>query len=493
MKACWIKWRWPLAILLGAFAIRLVFFTGLQGNDDLYYSAAAYRLSRGDFSLRPDLFLVRVGYVGPAAVLYALFGVHIGCLVAMNVIASMTLVFLAFKWGEELYSTATGRVAALAVALMPLDVFFATEAHSDLPVTAWVSLGFYLFWSALRAPPSRTVWRAIAAGLAFGVAHLTKESAFLLLLPVIPFALTPGRRRLAAVSAAAFSAVILAESAAYGVGTGDPLFRVHLAKVAQSSLPEIPGGFGGRLLELLSFCLNPAGPGAAYTGAGWLLSAAGLAWVMRRDRKRSGWIAAWWLGTGVLLALWPLALIPYRPAMLLQPRVFAPLVLPGALLAARFFVEAALPRSPRIAWGGAAAFALLALACTFRLHEDGVRWRIGAEWAHRQLAARTGATVLTDLRTAEMLRMLNGYAPPFKLRAIEVTDPAPPAGTLLLDNERMVETSRRLDGREPPSWWRASLPMRERLGDLTIPPTLRLRRERGAEEHVVLSRIVLPP
>ena len=294
MTGSWRRWAWPVGIAAVALARRLAFFTGLQGGDDRYYSASAHQLAHGDFSLHSDLFRTRLGYVGPVALLYALFGVHVGCLVAVNLASSMLLVLLAFRWGRELHSEPTGRAAALFVAVLPLDVFHATESHADLPAAAWASLGFYLFWAASRSAPApgRTV-RAIAGGLALGAAHLTKESAFLLVLPMIPFAFSPQRQRLALVTGGVFAAVILLECALYGVATGDPLYRVHLARQVQAGIPQLGGSFWDRLLSFPLFCVNPSGIGMVYTGGGFTLSAVALVWALRRDRQRSGWIAAW--------------------------------------------------------------------------------------------------------------------------------------------------------------------------------------------------------
>jgi hypothetical protein len=204
-------------------------------------------------------------------------------------------------------------------------------------------------------------------------------------------------------------------------------------------------------------------------------------------------LAAWWAGTGLLLALWPISLLPYRPAMILHPRVFAPLVLPGALLAGRLFAEVLWPARPRLAAAGALAYAALAVACTARIHQDGVRWRLGAEWARDRLADHAGENVLTDARTAELLRIMSGYAPRYSLRPFAPGDLPPPPGTLLVDNERLVEESGRWDGLAPPPWWRASEPRRVLLAELVIPPPFVLQGPRGAAERVVLSRVAPNP
>ena len=155
-------------------------------------------------------------------------------------------------------------------------------------------------------------------------------------------------------------------------------------------------------------CFNPLGIAFPYTGGLFALSAAGCAWAVARDRARSSGLAMWWLGSGLLLALAPLSLFPYQPAVRLQPRMFLVLMLPGAVLAAAFMDQVLAPRFPRSARVTAVLGALLALACSARIHQDAVRWRRGPEWAHGQLSGFPGVPVVTDWRTAQMLRMLSG-------------------------------------------------------------------------------------
>jgi hypothetical protein len=491
MTDAWRRWAWPVSIATVAVTVRLVFFTGLQGNDDYIYSRAAYLVAGGEAPWVNCLTL-RWGYILPVALLYAVFGVRVACLVAPNLAASLLLVGLAYRFGRDLYSVREGRVAALFVALLPLDVYYATESHADLPMTALVMLALYLLWASLRQQDAKAGrLRALWAGAAFGAAHLTKESALIFLVPAAAFLASRRNWPRLAVAAAGAGGVLVAEAVAYAVIAGDPFLRVRCARAAQEGMT--PGSPFSRLLDVLSFCFNPAGVGFVYTGGLFWLAGAGAVWALWRDRAASEWVAFGWLGTAAVIALWPITLFPYRPAMILHPRVYAPLELFSALLAARVFVAGAQARWPRVSWAGAAGFGLLALFAASRVHDDAVRVRTGAQWAHAALSGHRGARVIADHRTAEIVRILGRYALPYELGEFGAGDPAPPAGTLLLDNERWVATQAFWDRLPPPPWWRTPPPPRETLAELVVPPRRSWRGPSGAPERVRLSRVLAAP
>lgn len=406
------RWAWPLGILAFALTVRLIFFTGVQGQDDRLYSASAYRLLHGEHGPSPDLFRTRLGYEAPVAALYGIFGVHFACLIAPSLLASLGLVGLAYRLGHTLKSAPIGRTAALFVAVLPLDVFNATCGGTDLVLAAWIGLGVWLLAEpGMTRTPTRRIVGAISAGLAWGAAHLTKESGILLILPAVPVVWSVGARKSLAIAGAVALGVVLLESAAYGWATGDPLYRVHLAQTTQGTANGNVLGFWAALQSFPSVVFDPRNILFPFTGGLATLSAGGSLFVAIRDRARMGAVALWWLGAGLVLTLFPISLFPYRVALHLQGRMLAAVTLPGSILASILLVESLGSRRPRLAWSVGIAAGLLSTVCAARLHQDGLRWRIGLEWAHRELASHPGAPVITDPRTAETLRMMTSYAP----------------------------------------------------------------------------------
>jgi len=486
---------WLLGILSGALAVRLVLFTGVQGWDDLYYARSAHALLEGAFSPGSDLFATRLGFVVPIALSFSAFGIGSFPLVLPSLLGSLLLVLVAYRWGRELYAEETGRAAALVLAVLPLDVFHATEAHPDLLQAALIGLGAHLLWRSTRMERSRrALLQAAAAGLAFGWAYLVKESAALLVLPVLAWC--ADRRAWPAVGAALgiLGVVILLELAVYASVRGDALLRFHAVQSQLRGIPAASGpGLGGRASELISYLFHPGRLGFVYAGGLFGIALAILPWLLLKDRARSGWVGLWCAWSLLLVGFLPASIVPYRPALSIFPRFLAPMALPAALLVARAFVVVLRSRLPRLSLGVAAGWGLLALVCAFRLHQDGALWREGAEWAHRRLSQRGGVQVICDPRSAEIMRFLGGYALAYDLRSYAPGDPPPSPGTILVDNERWVQALRAGDRLPPPSWWREDRPRRERVAEHVLPAPMRLRGSAPPPERIVVSVVLSDP
>jgi hypothetical protein len=219
------------------------------------------------------------------------------------------------------------------------------------------------------------------------------------------------------------------------------------------------------------------------------VSLAGGIWSALRDRSTSGPVALWGLATAFVLTLSPISLIPYRPALDLQPRMYAVLVLPGALLAAVLLVDVVGARWKRAAGVAAACVAALAIACAVRLHQDAVHRRAGVEWAHRELVSRPGASVVTDPRTAALLRMRSPYAPPFSVLSYSPDLPPPEKGTLLLHVPAQSTVSATWDRIGPPPWWTDPSISRRVVAEAVFPSPRRLRGPRADDERTLLIAV----
>src|SRR6185503_2394937 len=160
--------RWT-ALLAGALAWRLILFVGAQGSDDLAYSRAAWTVAGGVAPVDQGIHGNRIGYVGLIGALYALFGAGSFSLVLLNLVSSVAEVALARLVAREFLDDEGAWLAAVLVALLPVHVFYATEAHPDLPVAALTTLSALLF---LRARKADSAALYLASGLALGSAHL---------------------------------------------------------------------------------------------------------------------------------------------------------------------------------------------------------------------------------------------------------------------------------------------------------------------------------
>jgi 4-amino-4-deoxy-L-arabinose transferase-like glycosyltransferase len=450
---------WAL-LLGGAAAWRLLLFVGPLGSDDLAYAENARALAEGTWTLRPDIFGLRLGYTGPTAGLFALFGAGPFLLVLPNLAASVAEVALARQLARRFLDDAGAWLAAVLVAVAPAHVHFATEAHPDAPVAALTTAALLLF---LKRFP-------VGAGLALGAAHLMKEPAFFGLAVLAAFA---GRARRGDLlrALAGFAAVAALESLAYAAASGDPLYRVHAVGREQagtmgSALYQAAVPTGRRTLLDVPAMLFAPWSGSWSFFAFLPLAALGGAAVSCAARERRGRaLAAGAAALLALLAFWPISLSPYRPAMVAHPRIFLVLVAPLAILAVRGL--RALPRRAEAA--ALLAGLAVALASAVVLRVDARRWSAGARAAWPALLA--GEVVASDPRTTGLFRLYAGYRDAG--RWADWDGPPPRGPHVLVVNETWSRTLDAWYGVRPPAWARepASPPALE----LRLPPRRSLR------------------
>lgn len=117
-------------VMVLAAIVRFVFFTGYHGFDDVFYIRRAYALSHADFVLPTSHWAARIGLVGPTALAYLIFGVNLWSTVLFPFICSLMSVVVAALLGRRLLGEEAGWLAALLVAIFPLDT--ARRPRSDI-------------------------------------------------------------------------------------------------------------------------------------------------------------------------------------------------------------------------------------------------------------------------------------------------------------------------------------------------------------------------
>ena len=219
---------WLAAIVAIAALLRLAAFSGYQGGDDRLYIQHAFELSQG--RLIPDTFShwqSRLGMLLPLAGLMRIFGASLAVVAAIPFFWTLVTVVLGYVAGQIFYrNTRTSLLAALLVAVFPLDVIFATQYFPDMALAALTGIAFLAFCTAPTAV-SPSVNYALS-GVALGLAYLHRETALFLLLPM--FAITFVRRRWEFRSvwfALGLASVISAELLVFACMFHDPWHRVR--------------------------------------------------------------------------------------------------------------------------------------------------------------------------------------------------------------------------------------------------------------------------
>jgi hypothetical protein len=200
-----------IGVLLFAFALRLsvMFATSSYnitdyGDDHFGFGWEMGRVARslveGDgFSSplpSPTGPTAMVGPIYPLllALIFKVFGVYstasaVAVRVVQSVFASLTCLFV-YLCGRDTVGKASGKLAALAWAVFPLNIFFTVSKVWETSLTALLTAG--LFWYMLPLRHSLSAWRWSVTGALLAIAALINTSLVVL---TVTFGLSALSRR----------------------------------------------------------------------------------------------------------------------------------------------------------------------------------------------------------------------------------------------------------------------------------------------------------
>jgi 4-amino-4-deoxy-L-arabinose transferase-like glycosyltransferase len=221
---------WLSAILLIGLILRLFAFSGMLGTDDAAIAGQALRLLEEGPYLPDSHYAGRVGLIYPLAFVFWLFGVGEWQLALLPMAAGMLGIWLAFAIGRELGSAEAGLLAALLLALYPLDVATSSQFFPDQILGAALALSLFLVLRVVNRPePSHAL--AFVAGLVWGYAYLVKSEAVFMGVVFLPMLwLYRNRWREALLVMAGAGSVALAENLVYYLAAGEWFYRGTLTK-----------------------------------------------------------------------------------------------------------------------------------------------------------------------------------------------------------------------------------------------------------------------
>jgi 4-amino-4-deoxy-L-arabinose transferase-like glycosyltransferase len=337
-----------------ALALRLWLLIGYQGHDDRSYIAYGWAVAQGGNIAAlglADPWVGRLGAWGPISLAIRLFGASEWVWVLHSMLASLASVALAGGLGWRLFSARAGVLAAALVALLPIDVMYGSSAFGDESAGFWCVMTLGAFVLVLRTGQAR--W-GLAAGLAWGVAYLTKETAVLM---AVPLALILWRarqwpKRALAALGSGFALVFAAELLFWLQHTGDALYRWHATLGARSAfIPPVvassswfdwvPRPIPSEIFRsqnsvvdaVLMFLTNEE------WGLLFYLLPLALLWTVRRGPEPARWLAIFVVSMALLLAFFPLHFPHYTLGR--DPRHFTQLGVPAILLLAVWLLQLA--------------------------------------------------------------------------------------------------------------------------------------------------------
>jgi 4-amino-4-deoxy-L-arabinose transferase-like glycosyltransferase len=397
-----------VALLVAALAIRLIFFGGLLGWDDVEYWEGARALRAGTYAPM-STFQLRYTVTAPLAIAQAWLGEREWALALVPLMYSAAHLVLAGGLGWLCGGASVATTAVALLGIVPLDVIAATELHSDLPLAVFLAATVYAVLRGERVTRARGRW-FVPAGVALGLAAATKEVALALLVVLILRLWLV--KRWAGVAhygwlVAGFLGVVVAETAWLAVVTGDPLYRYRgpIAGFHAATVLSAAPGYAW-MASYPNMLLNPLSGSFGYFAGVFYLVVASTVWALRRSERALVPLGIWWGTLLLLLNFAPLDATFTRPLFHHFARTLHPLLIPFVLAAGLWLVHGLggrrLVRTCVV--GVVAVLAVLGILTT---HADYRAWAAIARRAAPFIETLPpDVRVVTDPLTAAQLRVL---------------------------------------------------------------------------------------
>jgi 4-amino-4-deoxy-L-arabinose transferase-like glycosyltransferase len=427
---------WLGGIIVVAAFLRVAFYPGFFGSDEVTYVESAFKLLNGDWRVDSYVGANRYGVNLPVAAFGAAFGPSEWSAAAYALLCSIAEVALVTWFGMRVLGPRAGVLGGLLLATLPMHVHAAGRLSADPPVCLAVTASFVLFYLAERRE-ARALY--FAAGCAVGWSFWVKPviPLFLLAFLAYPFLF----RRFTwkwAWMVLGFALLVLANCALFWWLTGDPwyLYRAVAERRASGYLEE--GAAAGSITDAPGFYLMYLLGKVYHTGLLGYLAAAGIVvgWSSRRAQASAGVSAfaytVWW-GLG-LLAVFSLLVVSIDPLLFIPKQTnymllfVAPLCLLAGVALARlqgapFWVVTA------ATFGSAVALAALHQASihAFTANSKGTV-RFAREHANAEVYGSTNA-----FRAASFESLVRPDDPPARIRSLQELFPATPAALPQVD------------------------------------------------------------
>lgn len=321
--------------------VRLVFFTGFFGSDELTYTDVAFGIANGHLNVSNYIGALRYGVNLPSALFIALFGASEISADLWSLLCSVGEVALIFVLAYRLWGIRGALLSSTVIMLLPLHVHYGGRLMADAPLAFFITLSFVLFWAAEKRQSSN--WYFVT-GLAAGLVFWIKEVVSVYYVAFVLYALAYRTWRFKWIWVGiGIATAVGANCALFWLITGDPLYmygviRAHTAKQVQ---------FRGQIESSPWYYLRYLFADMRHTWLMTYLAVAGImVWASKAYRTRvldtdTGYVVVWGIS---LFVVFSFVVISIDPLIFIakQTNYMLIFVAPFCLLAGYFL--ASLPR-----------------------------------------------------------------------------------------------------------------------------------------------------
>lgn len=416
-----------LMLALGVgLALRLIYFIGVSGHDDVDYFNYALDVLDGTFSTEPAAdgsfpFRFRIGMIFPTALMFRFFGASEYTAAILPLLNSLGLIWLCW-WGGRRISPFAGCVASLLMATFPLAIGLSTSLLPG-PFAAFFSSLAVLFWLHTEDQQQDNVltdkaanFRYLIAGIILGLGYFFRIEVGLFVMFFILYSLVHRRAGHGCILAlAGAAAVVVVENLAYLAMHGELLYRLKVVSGGfadlGAELSETVQSKKSAMVYLKYIFLRPTDLGLHWFA---ILSATIVCLIFRKQERTSFLLWFWPVTLYLFFGSWSIS--SYVPTSK-DPRYLINVTVPGLILLAGLidqFRRAGIwnKRLSNVGLAGIIAGSLLLLNLVYAYRcENASGSRVAAQFVMQQQASESssldvGGPVWCEHHAALALRCL---------------------------------------------------------------------------------------
>jgi 4-amino-4-deoxy-L-arabinose transferase-like glycosyltransferase len=180
-SAVWTRNDWGiwLALMVVAATLRIVFYTGYFGSDEVTYIESAFKMLQGDWSVSQYVGSNRYGVNLPIAAFAYLFGQNEFSANLYSFLCSLGEIALVFYFGRLMLGLRVAVLATMVLIVLPLHVHFAGRIRADSPLALMITASFLFFWNGERRGNKISF---LIAGLVAGLSFWVKQATIIYLI-----------------------------------------------------------------------------------------------------------------------------------------------------------------------------------------------------------------------------------------------------------------------------------------------------------------------
>lgn len=299
------QWMTLVLLLLFGLSLRLIFYSGFFGSDEVTYTERAVAWLLGDRSIPEYVGANRLGITLPVAAIMSVFGRSEFTANLWSLSCALGELLLVWLIGMRLGGRSLAIAATLLLALTPLHVHYSGRLHADTPVSFFMTLSAAAVLLGRNDKLLGAMISGVAAGFVFWIKPPVVIFSFVI---VILMALKRKTTAHYLVWGAGAALVVAMNLAMMWIYAGDPFFVLKAMSkrldlfVDMRDLDRRPHAYPVWLLADMRFT--------------WLLGWFALLGMVTgcRDanlRPMAINIMTWLIGLVLIFSLWPASLKPF--------------------------------------------------------------------------------------------------------------------------------------------------------------------------------------